>query len=77
MESPQIISTKLQDSFPEDGKYIAETDRLHNSYCIPTIDVNKMDRNNIKAEDLTPYYVHHFRKLEKLTRKRTKGQIIN
>ena len=57
MESPQIISTKLQDSFPEDGKYIAETGRPHNSYCIPTIDVNKMDANNITAEDLTPYYV--------------------
>ena len=29
-----------------------------------------MDTNNITAEDLTPYYVHHFRKLEKLIRKR-------
>ena len=44
----------------------------HNSYCIPTIDVNKMDANNITAEDLTPYYVHHFRKLEKLIRRRAK-----
>ena len=38
----------------------------HNSYCIPTIDVNKMDTNNITAEDLTSHYVHRFRKLEKL-----------
>ena len=68
------ISTKLQDSFPEDGKYLAETGRPHNSYCIPTIDVNKMDANNITAEDLTPYYVHHFRKLEKLIRKRAKAR---
>ena len=68
------MSTKLQETFPEDGKYLAETDRPHNSYCIPTIDVNKMDTNNITAEDLTPYYVHHFRKLEKLTRKRTKAR---
>ena len=46
----------------------------YNSYCIPTIDVNKMDANNRTAEDLTPYYVHHFKKLEKLIRKRAKAR---
>ena len=28
----------------------------------------------ITAEDLTPYYVHHFRKLEKLIMKRAKAR---
>ena len=33
-----------------------------------------MDANNITAEDLTPYYIHHFRKLEKLIRKCAKAR---
>ena len=33
-----------------------------------------MDANNITAEDLTSYYVRHFRKLEKLIRKRAKAR---
>ena len=44
------------------------------SFCIPTIDVDKMNANNEISEDLTSRYVHHFRKLEKLIRKRTKAR---
>ena len=45
-----------------------------NSYCIPNIYINKMNTNNKAAEELTSHYVHHFRNLENLIRKRAKAR---